>query len=407
MGPLEGLKVVELSTHIAVPVAARIMADWGARVIKIENPSGDPWRQNGKNYAIPTTDEENVLFALPNSNKEFISINLKDEKGRAILCKLLEDADIFLTNVRYRSLKKLGLDHQTIMERFPKLIYYHFDGYGEKGPMKDYPGFDLAAFWAQTGMLNDWVIEGQLPMIPASAFGDMTCATMVALGAVSAYLSALKTGRGRYVTSSLYGTAIWYNYVDILLAQPQYHKYANRPVKKGHVLNPFCSIWLCADGKYIFTGGIDFNESYEKSMKAMGLTDIMDDPKYRSPYSIEDGRHVLYPIFEKVFLTRPADEWTRLFTEADVVCQTIKGAGNVTMSEQAWANGYLTEIDYGFNGYKTAIPTTPVRFEGMEIGKTENAGGIGKDSIKILREQGLSDEQIKYLADQGIIRAIF
>ncbi|MBR0085013.1 MAG: CoA transferase, partial [Lachnospiraceae bacterium] len=104
MGPLDGVKVVELATHVAMPIAARLMGDWGAHVIKIENPKGDPWRLFGFNYGIPITDEENIIFSMQNSNKELISIDLKDEKGREVLFKLLEDADVFLTNVRNRSL---------------------------------------------------------------------------------------------------------------------------------------------------------------------------------------------------------------------------------------------------------------------------------------------------------------
>ena len=117
MKPLQGVKVVELGTHIAVPLASRLLADWGAQVIKVENPSGDLWRYYGLNVRTPISDEENPMFSIPNANKKIVSLNLKTEAGKRILFQLLEDADVFMTNVRMKGLKGLGLDYESLVRR--------------------------------------------------------------------------------------------------------------------------------------------------------------------------------------------------------------------------------------------------------------------------------------------------
>ena len=170
--PLEVLKVIELSTHVAVPKAARIMADWGADVIKVEPPRGEGWRVMGTAYALPCKDDNNPLFQSENANKKSIALNLKSEEGLGVLLKLLGNADVFMTNTRSRSLKKLGLDYETISSKFPKLIYAHFSGFGDDGPEKDRPGFDVGAFWARGGALVEWVLEGNTPSKPVPGFGD-------------------------------------------------------------------------------------------------------------------------------------------------------------------------------------------------------------------------------------------
>ena len=397
MGPLDGVKVVELATHVAMPIAARIMGDWGAHVIKIENPKGDPWRLFGFNYGIPITDEENIIFSMQNSNKELISIDLKDEKGREVLFKLLEDADVFLTNVRNRSLAKLGLDHEALMAKFPKLVYYYFNGYGEKGAMKDVPGFDLAAFWSSCGILKGWSFEGQLPPMPSCGFGDMVCGSMIANGVLAALYSAKNTGKGVYATSSLYGTGIWYNYGDVMLRQPQYAKRANRPPVYERCGNPFTWIYRCGDGESVFMGGLDFNTAYDKCMRVLGLEEIMDDPVNRNPKSRVNGAHPLFPIVLETFKKKSAAEWAKLFAEADIVCQRLMGAEEVYRSQQAWDNEYLTEVDYSCNGYKTALPNSPVHFEGFDVKPSHQVAGVGSDSVKILKDHGFTDEQIDFL----------
>ncbi len=143
--PLEGLKVIELGTHFAVPSVTRMLADWGAEVVKVESIAGDAWRIVGRNQKCPITDEENPFFMVPNANKKFVALNLKEEQGKEALIKLIGTAEIFISNMRMPALTKLGFDYQQLSKRYPELIYVHFTGYGYKGPDAAKPGFDWQA----------------------------------------------------------------------------------------------------------------------------------------------------------------------------------------------------------------------------------------------------------------------
>lgn len=137
--PLRGIKVLELGTHVAVPSACRLMAEYGADVIKIETAGGDPWRYSGLNVGLPIEDFSCPVFTVQNNGKRLISLDLKTEGGKKAFLKLLEDCDVFCTNVRLKGLAKMGLDYESLKEKFPGLIYVHFTGYGHRGPDAEAP----------------------------------------------------------------------------------------------------------------------------------------------------------------------------------------------------------------------------------------------------------------------------
>ena len=150
--PLEGVKVVELASFVAAPTAGRMMAEMGADVIRVESTAGDPWRFYGANCGLPITDEENPLFDIYNLGKKDIQLNTKTPEGKEILFHLLDEADVFITNNRLKSLVRSGLDYESLKDRFPKLIYGLVTGYGQTGPDVDAPGYDGVAFFSRSGM---------------------------------------------------------------------------------------------------------------------------------------------------------------------------------------------------------------------------------------------------------------
>ena len=147
MLPLEGIKVVELATVVAAPTAGRMLCAYGAEVIKVENLIGDDLRRAGEFERVVCEDYKNPIFTIQNSGKKLVALNLKSEEGKRAMLKLLEDADVFLSNVRAASLARLGLDYETLSAAYPGLIYAHFSGFGPKGPSAADPGFDSTAFW--------------------------------------------------------------------------------------------------------------------------------------------------------------------------------------------------------------------------------------------------------------------
>ena len=222
--PLLGYKVIELSTFVAAPSCGRLLRDWGADVIKVESGKGDAWRYHGSTHRVTSTEEENPMFDLVNAGKKSVVVDLKSAEGKAVLYDLLSDADIFLTNTRAKSLRKLGLDYESLKERFPKLIYASVTGFGEEGPETDKPGFDLVAYWGNSGFLNDLSIDTgtSYPILAPTGIGDVTCGTALFGGICAALLGRERTGKGDYVTISLFGGAIWIMSFMYLRAQQRY-----------------------------------------------------------------------------------------------------------------------------------------------------------------------------------------
>ena len=164
MKPLQGIKVVDLTTYMATPATGRVLADWGAEVIKVEAPKGDPCRvTQAAVFNMPMSDDENLAFDMVNLNKHFVTLNLKSPVGAEVMDKLLSEADVFITNTRTKSLKKMGLDWETLHAKYPKLVMGHGLGYGKYGPEKDDPGFDVTCYMARGGVFGTTVNRGDSP----------------------------------------------------------------------------------------------------------------------------------------------------------------------------------------------------------------------------------------------------
>ena len=206
--PLAGVKVVELATFIAVPAVGRILADMGADVIKIETAKGDNLRYTAANEGRPADPHEDTTIDLENANKKGIVVDLRTEKGIEVLFKLLEDADVLLTNWRPQALERKHLTYEDLKDRFPRLVYASLTGFGEKGPDKDLPGFDFTAFFARSGWAGSLYQRGTVPTNLIPALGDHQGALALTTGVLAALFRQAKTGKGEKVTTNLLHTAI-------------------------------------------------------------------------------------------------------------------------------------------------------------------------------------------------------
>lgn len=399
-GPLVGLRVVELGTHVAVPNVTRAMADCGADVIKVEGLKGEEWRILGKNYGIPYTAEENALFTAQNANKKFIALDLKKEDGKEALLKLLENADVFISNVRLKSLVKMGLDYDSLKERFPRLIYCHFTGFGYEGPDAARPGFDMAAFWARSGAMVDWNNKGDFPMKPISGFGDAATANLMLSGVLMALLAREKTGKGTLVSSSLYGSALWYNVSGVVQAQSCYG--VPYPKSRYAPANPFSHIYGCKDGNWIIITIIDFDKKKEAFFRAMGLDEYADDPRFASMKAAQDNIREVVDILNAKFLERTRDEWAEAFEANDIVYEKLVHYSEIENDPQAWENHYLEKVTFP-SGTTVALSRFPLLFSEYELRPITPTRGVGCDTEAILTQAGYSQQQIDSMRQEGAI----
>ena len=182
MKPLEGSRVVELSTMLAASMTGRILAEWGADIIKVETLNGDAWRKQAGTTMSPRTKDANPNFDMQNLNKRFVSLNLRTPEGKEIMMKLLERADVLVTNYRIQALEGMGLSYEQLKDQFPRLIHAHVLGYGDKGPDKDRPGYDYTAFFSRSGLMADLPPAGAGPLVPIGGVGDHSVAVALAGG---------------------------------------------------------------------------------------------------------------------------------------------------------------------------------------------------------------------------------
>lgn len=392
--PLSGIKVVELGTFVAVPSTARILSEYGADVVKVETLGGDDWRYIGASHSTPIAPFANPYFAFQNSGKKLISLNLKTDAGKEALLKLISGADVFISNVRLAGLKKMGLDYESLKENFPQLIYCHFTGFGYEGPDEARPGFDIAAFWSRTGPLVDWVSEGDFPVRPSLAFGDLATGAMILSSILMALVSRQIHGKGTMVSTSLFGAGIWYNGHSVVSSQEQYPNktYPEHPLRPG---TPFGHYYRCKDGEWIDIAVVGYEKNKDRMAKLLGIEDMLEDPRSVDTKTIQETGYVeeMVKRLNEVFLTKTRDEWAEIFQKADIVYEKLMHFKDISKDPQAWANNYLEEVTFA-NGDKTAMPATPILFPEYEKKHYEPVGGIGQNTAEVLAGLGYTPEQI-------------
>ena len=207
VGPVEGIKVIELGVWVAGPAAGGILADWGADVIKIEPPSGDPGRNFGRMMGLEV--DVSPPFKLDNRGKRSIMLDLTVEDDQAVALELLGRADVFITNVRPGALRRIGLDFETVAAINPRLVYGLITGYGDTGPDADRAAFDVAAFWARAGLAHLLTRPGETPPFQRGGMGDHTAGMTLAAAVCAALVARSRTGVGQLVSTSLYRQGVY------------------------------------------------------------------------------------------------------------------------------------------------------------------------------------------------------
>ncbi len=398
--PLDGVTVVELATFVAAPVCGRLLADLGARVIKIETAKGDTWRGTGSVH-IPGRygKDENPVFDIYNTGKEFVSLNLKSQEGMEAMMKLLSEADVFLTNTRPAALKRLGLETEEIREKFPGLIYALLLGYGEKGPDADKPAFDSTAFWSKSGFLHDQALRRDdfAPINPPFSMGDTVCGYLLLAEICAALLRKEKTGKGDVVSSGLFHNGIFATGTMSLINQKPFgRKY---PVTRIEHSVPG-GMYRCSDDAWVYIGISSAPAKIPDMLAALGHPEIATDPNYLTPEMRVVDREGIYEICKEAFLQNTSDHWLKMGVEFDFPIVKLNTYSSVYEDEQAWANGYLEKVTFA-SGNTDIMPTSPIEMQSVGELKTVPAEGIGAHTRKVLAELGYTEEQIEAMLAAG------
>ena len=397
---LKGVKVIELATFVAAPSCGLFLANQGAEVIRIESKGGDQIRWTAASEWRSESPYENTTFDMINANKKCIALDLKSAEGREILFKLLEKADVFITNWREKALEKQGLSYDSIHERFPKLVYAGVSGYGQKGPDKDLPGYDFTAFWARGGIVGSLKDRDFRPFILTSGFGDSIAGMALCEGVLAAYIKALRTGVGERVHVSLLHTAV-YCQATMLVAEQFRDIGRSYPLSYKEINNPFNGTYMTSDGRYIQTCVPPFNMLFPKYMNAIGRPDLIGVPRYTiESIQQNDLYDEFISILEDAFSKKTAEEWKAIMTEADIpfsICQTwseVLEDPQVNATDVFYDMHYPTGLDLKLVRHPTMI--------GDELPDYKIAPYLGKDSEEVLHDLGYSPAEIRRMHDDGI-----
>lgn len=395
-GPLEGIKVVELATFVAAPVVGRMLADLGAQVIKIEAPKGDGWRNHGPdiNPKRFSWKGENPVFDIYNTGKEFISLNLKTPEGKEAFFKLLDEADIFITNTRPAALKRLGLDYETLKDQYPRLIYAIVQGFGEKGPDKDLPAFDTTAFWSRGGFFRDLAPKNPnstyTPVNAPAGIGDTATGYLLFGEIVTALYNREKTGKGDFVRSTLYHNAVFMFGTMLIRLQRPY----GGPFPHSRAEHGLGGGYECSDGEWIYSPG-DLNEVFDM----IGRRDLLDDPRC-APSARLENRDFIYQSIREGYLSKPSGYWLAEGKKRDLPLVHMAHFADVVEDPQAWENGFLEHVSFP-SGNTDVMPASPFEMASATPPRTQPAPMPGADTAKVLARLGYSEKQIEAMLATG------
>jgi crotonobetainyl-CoA:carnitine CoA-transferase CaiB-like acyl-CoA transferase len=383
---LEGLKVVEMSTWVAGPSCAAVLADWGADVIKVESPMGDVTRAFFANPA----NGQSPIYANENRGKKGVVLDTTKPEARAALRAILKDADVFVTNTRPGSLKKIGLDYDSLKGDFPKLIYAAVTGFGLTGPYANEGGFDITAFWARSGVARTTIPSDQEPFPSRPGFGDhMTAITTVA-GVLAALHERHSTGKGRLVETSLlragsyaisWDLALQLYYGEVQTAGPR----NDRPVA-------ISGFFRTKDDRHLVIVPKNVN-CFTNVMIAIDRPEILADPRFDPPMLDMDVVREARAICDEGFAKFTLDEIGQRLNELDVAWGPLATLAEHAASDRAELAGCFVDLEDGLGGTFRA-PATPVRFPEGEPPVRRHAPALGEHTREVLEAAGLTQAEI-------------
>lgn len=398
-GPLKGIKVVEMGIWVAGPAAAAVLGDWGAEVIKIENPAGgDPVRALMA-LGIPMQLPVNPSVELDNRNKRGVAVNVQTAEGRAVVQRLIRDADVFVTNLRAAALQRAGLAYADVRQSNPRLIYAVLSGYGARGPEKDRAAFDYAAFWARSGAMASLGEPEGPPPTQRPAMGDHPAGLSLAGAVAAALYHRERTGEGQELHLSLFHAGLWMMATDVETCAVT----GFGPAPNGRAVpNPLWNHYKAKDGKWFHLVMLQADRYWTGFCEAIGRPDLTADERYANVVVRAQHSLQLIALLDEVFATKTRDEWATLFDRFELVWGPVQSVAEVIHDPQARALGVFAKVPHR-SGEEIDLLRSPVEFGATPAGIRRTAPELGEHTEEVLLEHGYSWEDIAALKEKGAI----
>lgn len=390
--PLQGVRVLEVGNYIAGPFCGMQLADLGADVIKIESPQGgDIVRQTG-----PFKNGQSGTFARINRNKRSLALDLKDARGKSVVERLARRADVMIENLRPGAMARLGLDYSALKRLNPRLIYLAASGWGQDGPLAQFPGLDIMV-QARSGLMSITGEPDGDPVKVGVPICDLVCALYGALAVVSALAARERTGHGQLIDVSLLEStmslAVW--------EAGRYFTTGEVPARLGSAHQtsaPYQAI-RARDGW--FTVGATSPKNWQGFCRALGLERLEKDPRYADVNLRFSNRRQLIDEVEKTTIGQPPEYWIERLEREGVPCAPIQDFGQSFNEPQLLVRDYFWDVPHPLMGPVRQLGS-PMRFSDSRVRRVKAAALLGEDTRTILREIGYSNRDIDDLLQAGI-----
>ena len=397
--PLAGVKVLDISSFIAAPAAAVVLGDWGAEVVKVEGPEGDPNRRIMIDSANYPKASVNYPWEMDSRNKRSLVLDLKKPEARAALDRLVKWADVLICNFPPLVRQKLKLSYEDIKPVNPRLIYASLTGYGETGPDRDRPGFDATAYFARSGLLDAQRYEGGPPGVPGPAQGYRATAMALVSAILMALIHRMKTGEGSWVGTSLLGNGLWSCGVVAQAALVgAYLPHRPPPDRPRSALG---NIYRTSDDRWLQLTIVREDKMWPSVCETIGRPELVADPRFATVEERRKRSGELAAILGEAFASHDYEHLRKAMSAHGITFGVISRPQDIPDDEQAVACGAIVGTAIA------ELPRTlanPIKLGFAEQRIAESAPTLGQHSDEVLTEAGLSREEIANLRTNGAIR---
>ena len=397
-GIFEGLRVLDCASFIAAPAAATVLSDFGADVIKIEPPvTGDPYRHLPMLPGYPHSPH-NFAWMLESRNKKSLALDLAKPEGKAVLYRLVAEADVFITNFPPNVRSRLGITYEELNPLNARLVYASFTGYGEKGEEANKPGFDSNAYWARSGLMD--LVRADANTAPArsvAGMGDHPCAMALYGAIVTALYKRERTGKGSHVSSNLMANGIWANGIlsQAKLCGAKFQE--RRPRERA--LNAVTNHYKCRDGRWLILSLLNEDRQWPTLARCLGREDLASDPRFATRPDRHARSLELIKIFDEIFATRDLAEWRRILDGNGLVFGVVGILDDIPNDQQMLENDVLVPFE---NDTMLTI-NSPIWVDGSNKVTPRLPPAIGEHSDEILRKAGYDEAAIRQLRTSGAV----
>ncbi len=392
---LKDLKVIDAASYVAGPAAATVMGDYGADVIKIEPLGGDGYRGLAARYR---TDYN---WMLTSRNKRSVALDIGQAEGQETLLALLDSADVLLVNFNSDQLKKYHLHYEDLKARNPRLIFAHITGYGTRGPEAGRRAFDVAAWWARSGIVDMMKPLGGAPVNGVSGVGDHASAMSLFGAIMLALYQREKTGEGCYVATSLAANGVWSNGMHLQAALAGYDLSVLLE-EKGY-RSPFSVSYKTRDNRYVILVGANPLREWPRICRALGHEEWITDDRFTDIGAIMKQRDNLRQMFAEEFLKLPLVEVVQRLDEEDATYSVIEKLADVIQDAHLIENDILIKTSSENADYQWTV-NSPIEMRGIKKRAASEAPSVGQHTQEVLMEAGFSDAEISKLLKLGIIK---